>query len=127
MKILNYLFLLFFIFLLLNFFYDFQILRNYLGKDQQQLISKYIFPQKNIDELKKEIETIQKERKRKKKKKVGETMARLLPSATLGGTCKPHGPIPMNVTALTKRDPSPFYPFCMIVNLFSNLVKLYSK
>ena len=62
MKILNYLFLLFFIFLLLNFFYDFQILRNFLGKDQQQLISKYIFPQKNIDELKKEIETIQKER-----------------------------------------------------------------
>ena len=62
MKILNYLFLLFFIFLLLNFFYDFQILRNFLNKDQQQLITKYIFPQKNIYELEKEIETIQKER-----------------------------------------------------------------
>ena len=35
MKILNYLFLSFFIFLLLNYFYDFQILRNFLGKDQQ--------------------------------------------------------------------------------------------
>ena len=62
MKILNSLFLLFFIFLLLNFFYDFQILRNFLNKDQQQLITKYIFPQKNIYELEKEIENIGKER-----------------------------------------------------------------
>ena len=61
MKVLNSLFLLFFIFLLLNFFYDFQILRNLLNKNQQQLITKYVFPQKNIDELEKEIETIQKE------------------------------------------------------------------
>ena len=61
MKVLNSLFLLIFIFLLLNFFYDFQILRNLLNKNQQQLITKYVFPQKNIDELEKEIETIQKE------------------------------------------------------------------
>ena len=61
MKLLNSLFLLLFIFLLLNFFYDFQILRDFLNKNQQQLITKYIFPQKNIDELEKEIETIQKE------------------------------------------------------------------
>ena len=61
MKVLNSLFLLLFIFLLLNFFYDFQILRNFLNKNQQQLITKYVFPQKNIDELEKEIETIQKE------------------------------------------------------------------
>ena len=61
MKILNSLFLLFFIFLLLNFFYDFQILRNLLNKDQQKLITKYVFPQKNIDKLEKEIQTIQKE------------------------------------------------------------------
>ena len=61
MKVLNSLFLLIFTFLLLNFFYDFQILRNFLNKNQQQLITKYVFPQKNIDELEKEIETIQKE------------------------------------------------------------------
>ena len=61
MKVLNSLFLLIFIFLLLNFFYDFQILRNLLNKNHQQLITKYVFPQKNIDELEKEIETIQKE------------------------------------------------------------------
>ena len=61
MKVLNSLFLLIFIFLLLNFFYDFHILRNLLNKNQQQLITKYIFPQKNIDELEKEIATIQKE------------------------------------------------------------------
>ena len=61
MKVLNSLFLLLFIFLLLNFFYDFQILRDFLNKNQQQLITKYVFPQKNIDELEKEIETIQKE------------------------------------------------------------------
>ena len=61
MKVLNSLFLFVFIFLLLNFFYDFQILRNFLNKNQQQLITKYVFPQKNIDELEKEIATIQKE------------------------------------------------------------------
>ena len=61
MKILYSLFLLIFTFLLLNFFYDFQILRNLLNKNQQQLINKYVFSQKNIDELEKEIETIQKE------------------------------------------------------------------
>ena len=61
MKILYSLFLLIFTFLLLNFFYDFQIFRNLLNKNQQQLITKYIFPQKNIDELEKEIATIQKE------------------------------------------------------------------
>ena len=61
MKILYSLFLLIFTFLLLNFFYDFQIFRNLLNKNQQQLINKYVFSQKNIDELEKEIETIQKE------------------------------------------------------------------
>ncbi len=61
MKILYSLFFLIFTFLLLNFFYDFQIFRNLLNKNQQQLINKYVFSQKNIYELEKEIETIQKE------------------------------------------------------------------
>ena len=62
MKIIRNSFLIFFfIFLLMNFFYDVSIIRNFFNKNQQQIINKYIFPYKNINELEKEIETIQKE------------------------------------------------------------------
>ena len=62
MKIIrNSLLLFFFLFLLINFFYDLSITRNLFNKNQQQIISKYLFPYKNINELEKEIETIQKE------------------------------------------------------------------
>ena len=62
MKIIRNSFLIFFfIFLLMNFFYDLLIIRNFFNKNQQKIINKYIFPYKNINELEKEIETIQKE------------------------------------------------------------------
>ena len=56
-------FLLFFLlfFLLINFLYDLLIIRNIFDKNQQQTINKYIFPYKNINELEKEIEILQKE------------------------------------------------------------------
>ena len=62
MKIIrNSLLLFFFFFLLINLFYDLSIIRNLFNKNQQQIINKYFFPYKNINELEKEIETVQKE------------------------------------------------------------------
>ncbi len=62
MKIIrNSLLLFFFFFLLINFFYDLSIIRNLFNKNQQQIINEYLFPYKNINELEKEIETVQKE------------------------------------------------------------------
>ena len=57
----NSLLLLLFFFLIINFFYDLSIIRNLFNKNQQQIINKYIFPYKNINELEKAIETVQKE------------------------------------------------------------------
>ena len=57
----NFLLAFFFFFLLINFFYDLSIIRNFFNKNQHNIINKYLFPYKNINELEKEIETVQKE------------------------------------------------------------------
>ena len=51
-----------FIFLLLNFLYDFKNIRNLFNTNQENIISSYIFPQKNINELELQISKIKKER-----------------------------------------------------------------
>ena len=51
-----------FIFLLLNFLYDFKNIRNLFNSNQENIISNFIFPQKNINELELQISKIKKER-----------------------------------------------------------------
>ena len=51
-----------FIFLILNFLYDFRNIRNLFNANQENFISNFIFPQKNINELELQISKIKKER-----------------------------------------------------------------
>ena len=51
-----------FIFLLLNFLYDFKNIRNLFNSNQENIISNFIFPQKNVNELELQISKIKKER-----------------------------------------------------------------
>ena len=51
-----------FIFLILNFLYDFRNIRNLFNVNQENFISNFIFPHKNINELELQISKIKKER-----------------------------------------------------------------